>query len=134
MNYEIRNIGIAPKSIFRTAGLVLLLSILVARGFPAQVQAATPHFHPQLFGDATVTTFNGYQVVRTDSVCPPPYNPCTYGGINFNLPDTQSIPLSTLATLSTDFYALNGGTGGGSPRFVICLTPVAICGSNSPPP
>src|SRR4029077_9393729 len=116
-------------------GLVLLLSILVARGLPAQVQASDPpHFHAQLFGDATSATFNSYQVVRTDSVCPPPYNPCTYGGINFNLPDTQSILLSTLTILSTDFYALNGGTGGGSPRFVICLTPVAVCGSNTPPP
>jgi uncharacterized protein YjbI with pentapeptide repeats len=40
MVYKIRSPRIAPKSIFRTVGLVLLLSILVARGFPAQVQAS----------------------------------------------------------------------------------------------
>src|SRR2546422_2468820 len=42
MVYKIRNTRIAPKSIFRTVGLVLLLSILTARGFPSQVQATDP--------------------------------------------------------------------------------------------
>jgi len=41
MVYEIKNTRNATKSIFRTVGLVLL-SILVARGFPAQIQAADP--------------------------------------------------------------------------------------------
>jgi hypothetical protein len=40
MVYELRGTRIAPKSILRTLGLVLLLSILVARGFPAQVHAS----------------------------------------------------------------------------------------------
>src|SRR6267143_2030383 len=136
MANEIRNSRIAPKSIFRTVGLVLLLSILVARGFPAQVQAANPpHFQASLFGTATQTTFMGYQVIRTDS-----FDYSTYGGIDFKLPDTQSIPLSSLATLSLDYFALKGGVGGGSPRFEICLTPACTSATDfltvnfGPPP
>src|SRR2546428_351322 len=114
---------------FATIGLILMLSIFTR--FSPAAHAANPRFHTSLFGTATKTTFQGFEVVRTDSVCTPSYPTClsgssgtsiTFGGIDFTLPDTQSIPLSALATLSTDFYALNGGTGGGSPRFVVCLT------------
>jgi hypothetical protein len=42
MVYEIRNTRISPKSIFRAVGVVLLLSILLARGFPSLLQAAQP--------------------------------------------------------------------------------------------
>ena len=61
----------------------------------------------------------------------------TFGGIDFTLAPTQSILLSDLKTLSTDFYALNGGTGAGSPRFVVCLTATCsdfITGYLGPPP
>jgi hypothetical protein len=117
MVYEVRKTRIATKSILRTVGLVLLLSILVARGFPAQVQAADPpHFHATLFGDATQTTFMGYQAVRTDSM-----GFSTYGGIAFTLPDSQSIKLSDLTKLATDYYIQNGNCGGGSPRFSISM-------------
>ena len=40
MVYEVRKVRMAPKSILRAVGLVLLLSILVARGYPSSLQAA----------------------------------------------------------------------------------------------
>jgi len=40
--YKIRKSRTASKSFFRTIGLVLLLSILAARGFPSQVHATDP--------------------------------------------------------------------------------------------
>ena len=137
-------------SIFSAVGFILVLSILAPTGFPAPVQAAQdPHFKATLFGTATKTQFQGYEVVRTDSVCTPSYPACvsgapgtsfTYGGIDFKLPDTQSILLSDLKTLSTDYYALNGGVGGGSPRFIVCLSAACngptdfITGYLGPPP
>jgi hypothetical protein len=138
-------------SIFSVAvGFILVLSILTPTGFTAPVQAAQdPHFKATLFGTATKTQFQGYEVVRTDSVCVPSYPACvsgasgtsfTYGGIDFKLSDTQSILLSDLKTLSTDYYALHGGVGGGSPRFIVCLSAACngptdfITGYLGPPP
>ena len=125
-----------------------MLSIFT-RFSPAVQAADPPRFHASLFGTATKTTFQGFQVVRTDSICTPSYPTClsgstgtsiTFGGIDFTLPVTQSIALSAFTTLSTDFHALNGGTGGGSPRFVVCLTAACsaatdfITGYSGPPP
>jgi pentapeptide repeat protein len=66
MVFGIKNTRIAAKSIFRTVGLVLLLSILVARGFPASVQAAGPSPTPTLVV-VNESHMHGWAFVLTDS-------------------------------------------------------------------